>query len=389
MNQMRWGVIGCGMRAMDIIRQTRRADDRVTVSAVCDPSEAGVERARSVNPDAAVERDPRRLAGRADVDWVLIGSPNAMHRAHAEAAFAAGKPTFIEKPLATTLDDGLAIRNAWRAAGVTCIVGYTLRYSPHFGRIKDLLDAGVAGEIISMEFNETLDFNHGGFIHQDWRRHSAEAGSHLLEKCCHDLDLANWYVGALPVRVASFGGLGFFTPDHAHHADRIGPNPDNGRPAYRGWGRPGDPFTADKDIVDHQVAILEYADGVRATFHTNCNAGIPERRTCILGAEGAIRADGVACWIEHQRIGWNEPRDRIDTRAEEGGHGGADKVMGESVVRTMFEGEPPLATPDDGVVSAAVAWAIDEAMERGEVVDLRPTWQRIGVDPAAPAAALR
>ncbi len=384
MHQVRWGVIGCGMRAMDIIRQTRRASDRIAVTAVCDPNATGVERARSVNPSVAIEDEPRQLAARSDVDWVLIGSPNAMHREHAEAAFAAGKPAFIEKPLATTLDDCLAIRDAWRAAGVMCIVGYTLRYSPHFGRIKQLLDEGIAGRLISMEFNETLEFNHGGFIHQDWRRHRREAGSHLLEKCCHDLDLANWYVGALPIRVASFGGLRFFTPENAHHAQRIGPNPKDGRMAYRAAGGPGDPFTLDKDIVDHQVAILEYADGVRATFHTNCNAGMPERRTCLCGAEGAIRGDGVACWIEHQRIGWDQPRQRIDTHGQEGGHGGADRVMGQGVVRTMCQGEPPLATPDEGVVSAAVALAIDQAMQTGNVVDLRPIWQRVGVDPTAP-----
>jgi len=385
MDQARIGVIGFGARAGDVVGQIRRASDRAAVTAVFDPSPAGVERGRAINPDIAIEGEAAALANRADVDWVVIGSPNALHRAHAEAAFAAGKHVFLEKPLATTLDDCIAIRDAWRAAGTTCIVGYTLRCSPHFARIKRLLDEGVAGSIISMEFNETLEFNHGGFIHQDWRRHSAEAGSHLLEKCCHDLDLANWYVGALPVRVASFGGLRFFTPDNRRHVERIGPQPETGRPAYGAWGREGDPFTDDKDIVDHQVVILEYADGVRATFHTNCNAAIFERRTYICGAEGAIRADGAACRIEHQRVGWDTPRKTIDTRDEGGGHGGADRVMGEGVVRTMFEGAPPLATPDDGVVSAAVALAADEAMARGVVVDLRPTWQRLELDPAAPS----
>ena len=65
--------------------------------------------------------------------------------------------------------------------------------------------------MISMEFNETLGFNHGGFIMGDWRRLTENSGTHLLEKCCHDIDLVNWMLESIPVKVASFGGVNFFT----------------------------------------------------------------------------------------------------------------------------------------------------------------------------------
>ncbi len=51
-----------------------------------------------------------------------------------------------------------------------------------------------------MEFNETLDFNHGGYIMGDWRRLQRYSGTHLLEKCCHDIDLVNWITGSLAGR---------------------------------------------------------------------------------------------------------------------------------------------------------------------------------------------
>jgi len=75
-------------------------------------------------------------------------------------------------------------------------IGLTLRYSPHYRKIKQLLESGAVGDIISMEFNETLDFNHGGYIMGNWRRLREYAGTHLLEKCCHDIDLVNWMVGS-------------------------------------------------------------------------------------------------------------------------------------------------------------------------------------------------
>ncbi len=216
------------------------------------------------------------------MQYVMIGSWNCFHAEQAIAALEAGKPLFCEKPLATTLEDGLAIARAQAAANLPLTIGFTLRYSPFYRTLKEMIAAGRIGSIISMEFNETLDFNHGGYIHGDWRRLRANAGTHLLEKCCHDVDLVNWMIESRAVRVASFGGTDFFTPENAHHQDRIGPKSDTGTVAFQSWPHrdhePPNPFLADKDIVDNQVAILQYENGVRVSFQTNCMAAIPERR---------------------------------------------------------------------------------------------------------------
>jgi predicted dehydrogenase len=154
--------------------------------------------------------------------------------------------------------------------GRTFFFGLVLRSAPLYQKVHDLITSGAIGDLISFEFNETLAFNHGGYIFGNWRRHRAVAGTHLLEKCCHDLDLANWIVGSLPTRVASFGGKNFFIPKYQHQVDQIGPDA-NGQPAYSGWTdrHRTNPFSGTADIFDNQVAILEYANQVRATFHTN------------------------------------------------------------------------------------------------------------------------
>jgi len=233
------------------------------------------------------------------------------------------------------------------------------------------------GDIISMEFNETLDFNHGGYIMGDWRRLTRNAGSHLLEKCCHDIDLANWMVGCNVSRVASFGGLDFFLPRNKKHIQRLGKNAE-GQDAYRTWqGLVNlNPFTSKKDIVDNQVALIEYSNGVRATFHTNCNAGIPERRMYILGTEGALRADVISGTIEMKRIGFNTKIENIDAGVS-GGHGGGDEVLGRELADSMLKGIAPMTGLMDGLKSAIVCFAIDTAMETGHVVQLEPYWKRV------------
>ncbi len=381
------GAIGCGGRVLGVMKRIPGIGEDIEVRALCDVSPTSIQQAREAfAPDAKVYEDYRELVRDPGIEWVMIGSWNCYHREHAVAALSAGKHVFCEKPMATTIEDCLAMRNAWRASGRIFSVGFVLRYSPHYQAIREVIRSGKIGRIVSMEFNETLAPDHGAFIHTDWRRRTRWAGSHLLEKCCHDLDLAGWMVGSLPLRVASFGGLNFFRSENAGE-ENLYPRDEKGRSPFQLWPKTSTesvetPFNDDKDIIDNQVAILEYANGVRATFHTNCSAAIRERRMYIVGTRGVARGDVISGQLEFKRIGLNgSAPERIDTGVS-GGHGGADGTLSASLRESIVSGAAPLADPRDGLVSAATAFAIDEAMETGKVVDLAPTWKRAGLDPA-------
>lgn len=378
-NDIGISVIGCGGMGMAIVKRLIARDPRLKVRTIYDPSPESVTKALDViNTQPRVCATYQEAVSDPSVDWVMIASWNCFHKEQTIAAFEAGKHVFCQKPLATNLADCIAMQDAWRASGKMFNIGFTLRYAPHYRKIRQLLTDGVVGQIVSMEFNETLDFNHGGYIMGDWRRLQANAGTHLLEKCCHDIDLVNWMTGSLAVRVASFGGLDFFKPENAYHVDRIGPRAD-GRPAYTTWRTTGlNSFTSDKDIVDNQVAIVQYANGVRSTFHTNCNSGIPERRMYIVGTEGVIRADLYAGTIQTKRIGF-------DTKIEDqsvslsDGHGGGDDILTQELADSMLNGAPPSVGLEEGLKSALTCFAIDDAMVSGQVVDVMPYWQAAGV----------
>ena len=375
------GIIGCGGRLRYVAKLLTEANERIRIVALCDPSRTSIRAARKELPGRPLLYDDYRdLVRHPDVQWVMIGSWNCYHREHAVAAFDAGKHVYCEKPLATTLNDCVAMRDGWRRSGLLFSVGFTLRYSPHYVKIKKMIERGGIGVPISLEFNETLEFNHGGFIAGDWRRLTRYAGSHLLEKCCHDMDLVNWYVGSHAVKAASFGGLDFFRPENARHIRRLGRDRE-GKKAYAamaGMAPKVNPFTSDKDIVDNQVAILEYANGVRATFHTNLNAGIPERRMYICGTEGALRADLRSGTIELRRIGFDEKRRRFLVGRRDG-HGGGDAFLARDLARSMTRGVRPKAGLEDGLKAAVTCFGIDRALETGKVVDLRPLWKRVGI----------
>lgn len=412
---IRIGLIGVGARLRHVVRRlvNEAPKDTIKIVTAYDP-DPGSLAALNKQDHGGHSREPDRpdmapvhqeftdkieeaaseeaVARHPNVDWVFIGSPNSLHARQSILALEAGKNVFCEKPLATNLKDCLAIRNAVQKSGRTFAFGLVLRYSPHYRKIQELVASKKIGDLISFEFNETLGADHGGYIFGNWRRKVENAGTHLLEKCCHDLDLANWIIGSLPVAVASFGGKDFFTPKNAHQVQRIGNNA-KGFPAYSTWVDPHrvDPFSEGADIVDNQVAILQYANGVRATFHTNCNTAIPERRMYLCGTEGTLRADVYTRNIELQRIGYDIKQEDLkavpiahDSMA---GHAGADGAMARSLVKTLLHGEPPLATVEDGIRSCIVAFAIDQAMNEGKVVHLEPLWSAAGIQVSAPTVS--
>ena len=370
------GVIGFGARCRDLMRRIPGSGRDFVMCSVCDPDSNCIAIAKEqFNRDVVVYEDYRALVEDPGIDWVFVGSWNALHHDHAVAALRAGKDVFCEKPPAISVEQCVDIGKAAAESGRRFVIGFVLRYSPHYIKIKELVDSGEIGSIISMEFNETLSFNHGGFIHGDWRRLTKNAGTYLLEKCCHDIDLANWIVGARARRVASFGGLSFFIPKNEYHISRLGKDPQ-GNDAYCTFPCPDrkNPFLADKDIADNQVAIIEYDDNARAAFHTNCNAGIPERRMYILGSEGAIRSDVISGSIELARIGFQETVKQVSAGVS-GEHGGADDLMVKEWVRIMLRGGMLPTGIGEAMASAITCFGIDKAMETGEVVDMKQLWE--------------
>ena len=100
-------------------------------------------------------------------------------------ALEAGKNVFCEKPLATTLERiCIAIREAARRSGRTFAFGLVLHgIRRDYQRISvEVIRSGAIGRIVSFEFNETLGFNHGGYIFGNWRRERRNAGTNIPRK---------------------------------------------------------------------------------------------------------------------------------------------------------------------------------------------------------------
>lgn len=390
----RIGVIGYGRRIESVLKNVvALAPDTVRVEAFHDISEKSIARVMPANPQLRLCRSVDELVGMKELDWVFIGSFNAAHRDHAIAAIEAGKHVFCEKPLATTKQHCLDILAAHRAhANQFFAVGFVLRYSSFYRRLKQWIDEGRLGELISMEFNETLAPQHGAAMHGNWRRHSKWAGPMILEKCCHDIDLMHWLTGARPARVASFGDRRFFKSKNANYND-IHPVGEQGFRYYErglatgfavGHEHNTTPFSDDKDTIDNQVAIMQLSNGVNVSFHFCMHSAQLERRFYLCGTRGTIRGDVLTGTLEYTPVEWS-PQTELVRPITGGDHGAAEEPMARDILACMFQGIPMPTTAEEGVAASFTCLGIEEARQTGKVIDMSEYWTAM----RAPMSAAR
>jgi predicted dehydrogenase len=363
------GIIGCSNRTKVVLKMLLEEFwEKYHIIALYDPNEKAMkDYQRIFGKNIKKYKDFNSVVNDPEVEWVFVGSVNYAHKDQIIAAFEAGKHVFSEKPLAISLGECKSIKEKYDNVNskLNFLISYPLRYSPHYNKMKKIIEKDMIGDIVSMEFNETIDFLHGSHFMTSWRRFNKYAGSFLIEKCCHDFDLVNWLTGSLPKRVVSFGGQGFFKPKNAHMFKKI-------KEKFK-----ENPFTCKKDIIDHQVAIIEYESGTKATFHTNCSSGIPERRMYICGSKGTIRADLLTGKIEMRSFDTNKEIREIIDEENKGGHGGGDRMLVRELDKAISQNKKKKQMKD-AIKSTVTAIAIDESMRTGKIIDLTKVWKSFG-----------
>lgn len=375
---MKVGIIGLGFRLGYLGHVFNQMDPGFEIVGYVDPAPAGLPTLleNGVSPGTA-HATPEDLIKAGGFDLLMIGSPNHMHLDHIRLGLEAGLKVFSEKPIVASIDHTYELAKLLGKYGHDrLMVGLVLRYAPMYRDLLAARDAGQLGKVVSIEAAEHIFPYHGAFFMRDWRRYEKWSGSFMLEKCCHDLDLYNGVIGARPERVASFGGRKTFIPENDPRNDGVN---DLGlfhrKPS--GWNGSDKVFDTDADIIDYQVAIVEYANGVGMNFHTNLNAPDQFRRFAIFGTRGQAEGDfirgffNVTDVLTESRILHKEYKATALSQ-----HYGADEQMAAEVVAHVMKGGPLPVSPLDALEAGVLALAMDDARRSKQVVDLRPVWDR-------------
>lgn len=432
-------MVGAGLRGAQCYGPVAlEYPDRLRFVAVVEPNEERRSRfadAHRIAPSAQFASvDQWAAAGRL-APGAVIATPDRQHVAPAIAALEAGYHVLLEKPLAPTAAECLAVVAAARSARRSLQVCHVLRYTAFFRRLHEIVRSGMLGTLVTVEHRENVAYWH--MAHSYVRGaygDTTQAAPMLLAKSCHDLDVILWNLGEPCSKVASFGSLRHFRETHAPagaperctqgcpvedtcsyaaaflYLGRPDPSSDYGwRPvtplswmpltdhgsfdpatgmltetAQERWDRLEEGpygrcvYRCHNDAVDHQVVTMEMASGTSVVLAVHGHSDDDQRTMRYDGTEATLFGrfgdfSGQELTVHHHRSGH---REQIPIESLSGLHGGGDVgIMLDFADGLAGATQVARTEAAEALESHLLGFAAEEARHHHQVVDLGD-WRR-------------
>ncbi len=325
-------IVGYGDRGGIYADYTLIHPDRCRVAAVVDPNPFKQEQAQlryNLTEQETFSAFADFAASGIACDLVINATMDQHHYATAVEILNAGYDMLLEKPVVPDKEQLLHLQNLAQEKHCRVFVCHVLRYTPFYKRIKEILNEGRIGTVMSIALSEHVGIDHylTSYVRGKWNSEKACGSGFLLAKSCHDLDLMCWLNNAsAPVQVSSSGSRSWFIPENApadageychecpwektcrycasyEYLER------NVMP-FLTWARLNKPldeitmaekkafletdiygrcaFKAGGDIVDRQNVIVQFANGSIGTFDLVGGCTTADRSIHILGTSGEI-----------------------------------------------------------------------------------------------------
>ena len=323
-----------------------------------------------------------------------------------------GYDILLEKPIAQTLEQCRKLVEYARSKKKIVCLTHVLRYSPYFLKLKEMIDTGRIGDLVSIQHFEPVDHIHmsHSYVRGSWHD-SVKSTPLVLAKSSHDLDILYWLIGKPCRRVVAFGGLDHFKAEHAPKGSTLrctdgcaveSTCPFSALKIYyrnRTWLYVFDlpeeepargeailnslkttdygrcVYHCDNDQPDHFVMSMEFEGNVTVNFSIEAFTSYSGRRTRIMGTRGDIVGD-----MEHFTLTDFATGEKMvyDANAEDAenykgaGHGGGDAGMIRDWIEAVRRQDASvMSTPlDDSLESHIMAFAAEQSRKSGQVVEL-------------------
>jgi predicted dehydrogenase len=412
----RYAVIGLGGRGFGMFARplVEEYADVAEVVAFCDVNRHRMNLAnRMLGTSIATYTDAAAMIAEARPDAVAIATVDRTHHTYIIQALEAGCEVITEKPMTTTAENVRAILDAERRTGGKVKVSFNARYGPPEEELKRQLNAGVIGSLVSVDFAEYLDTEHGADYFRRWHRQKANSGGLLIHKATHHFDQLNWWIGAQPETVYALGATRFYGPQREARGERcltcahagdcefyldLRAN-DRLRALYLeaehedGYYRDRCVFSEQIDAEDTMAVVVRYENGVLLNYSLNAFMPYEGQRIGFNGTRGRMEVDLVRRYHGVDEAGnlgiqtlpvprvvrvnplFGRPYE-VPVPHREGGHGGADVSIRDHLFR---EGVPdPLAQKADswaGAMSVLIGAAANRSIATGQPVAIRDLLQ--------------
>lgn len=333
-------------------------------------------------------------------DCVFVCTQDRMHFEPVMQALEKGYDVLCEKPMSYDRTELIAMGEKARQTGRVLSICHVLRYSPFFVKLKELIDSGAIGQLVSIQHIESVGYWHmaHSFVRGNWSR-SEDSCPMILAKCCHDMDILIWLTGKRARYVSSYGNNYLFRAEKAPagaaqrcmdcavragcpydavryylesgrtsvRAGRVHwpinvldphPTPENIEQALRTGPYGRCVYHCDNDVVDHQVVNIELDGGTTINFTMSAFTERCYRTIKVMGTHGCVEGNmDLSHLVWHDFFGHSEEMDLKVTDGSMAGHGGGDAVMVKQFVELLASGrdDEMLSSVEHSIESHLVA----------------------------------
>ena len=326
-------------------------------------------------------------------DTVIVTTIDATHHIYAIRAMEAGCDVICEKPLTTTPDTALAIRETSERTGKSVRVTFNLRFNPQLLKLKEVIQSGIIGEIYSVHFQWMLDTKHGADYFRRWHRERKNSGSLLVHKSTHHFDLVNWFLDDEPEVVNAFGTRRTYGKGRAERGERCLNCPykseckyyydleKNGKQLYLDcedvdkYYRDSCIFSDDVDIEDNISVNVKYKRGAVMSYTLTAHSPYEGFNMILNGERGrleftkyTVHGEDFSELPKNEMLKlYNYSGECIDIelpKPEAGGHGGSDDKIRDNLF-IGFTDDPysQMAGIREGMTSIGIGMAANISMK--------------------------
>jgi predicted dehydrogenase len=428
-------LVGAGNRGNTFGELARRhQSDAARFVAVAEPDPIRLERfaaAHRIPPERRYRSWEDLVAAGQRGEGALVCTTDTLHEEPTNALLELGYDVLLEKPMAPTLEACLSLVRTAERTGRHLMVGHSMRYTDYFMRVREIVQSGELGEIMTVEHRENVSYDHSTHSYVRGRFRRADlCGSMLLAKCCHDLDVLVWILGSRAKRLSSIGSLRHFRADNVPpeiperctdgcpierncpfsaiqiymearpyaelRATLDGPadkvtvpdrwpfkaishdlSPEGRLKALREGPYGRCVYRCDNDVVDNQLVMMEFENGVSVTLAMHSHSHEDYRSMRYDGTHGTLR--GRVGMLPGSRIELDvhdhfddRVRSTATERIEDGiGHiQGGDHRLFPAFLRVLRGEEAPRTSAREALESHLMAFAAEESRLTGTVVDM-------------------
>ena len=427
-------IIGCGSRGVDAYGKCLfEMKDKFQIVSVCDLNTRKIEIVQKAwgisQENCFYDEDEFFKEKRSDA--LVIATQDQDHVRMCVKALELGYDILLEKPISPSEDEVYKLLDAYKKYNRKVVVCHVLRYAPAFLKVKELLDAGEIGKLVCIDWIEQVAYWHQAhsYVRGNWRRED-KTSPMIMAKCCHDLDLLQYYVDSTCESVYSVGDLTYFKKENQPQgaADRckdckyIHDCPYSAEKIYIGrWTKDPDwikdkpeihnevrrqgwpynvvdlsrpiseeslrkayenndygrcVFACDNDVVDNQTVLMKFKNGVTANLTMTGFTALPGRKMTFHGTLGEIEMDEENDYIRLSRYGKGTQffaiKDLLkETFREDFGHGGGDVMLIKDFYKALVGDGCMGTTLEKSIESHLMAFAAEKSRRSGKACLVR------------------